>query len=193
MEVEGQPNVEGQNQTDINERLAQLEQTNKRLLDESKKWKERYQQTAEVIESKETEIISKEKDINKRLEMEQKAREKAAKEAAELKYQLLQQNIQNTVSKYAKDVNDIEDLLNQPRYAEILKRGIDKESLSLDEEVAKEYVETVLKSKPYLRKAPDATTVMTSKPSYKQGGAINLDAMTDKEIEQMLFEQYGNK
>jgi hypothetical protein len=35
--------------------------------------------------------------------------------------------------------------------------------------------------------------VMTSKPSYKQGGAINLEAMTDKEIEQMLFEQYGNK
>jgi len=112
-----------------------------------------------------------------------------------MKQKTLQSNIFQTISKYASDVNDIEDLLNQPKYGEILKRGIDADSLSLDEDVAKEYVETVLKAKPYLRRQPEATTMMTRKPSYdpKSGGVKPLDQMSNKEIEETLFKLYGNK
>ena len=182
-------------QDDLAKRLEQLEATNKRLLEESKKYKEKARTYEAEVEKATEESISKEKDLAKVLDAERKRLEKLAKDNKELKQKTLQSNIFQTISKYAQDVNDIEDLLNQPKYGEILKRGIDADSLSLDEEVAKEYVETVLKAKPYLRKQPEATTMMTKKPGYdpKSGGAKSLDQMSSKEIEETLFRLYGNK
>lgn len=180
---------------DLSKRLEQLEATNKRLLEESKKYKEKAKAYESEVEKATEESLSKEKDLSKVLEAERKRLEKLAKENKEMKQKTLQSNIFQTISRYASDVNDIEDLLNQPKYGEILKRGIDADSLSLDDEVAKEYVETVLKAKPYLRKQPEATTMMTKKPSYdpKSGGVKSLDQMSAKEIEETLFKLYGTK
>lgn len=176
-------------------RLEQLEATNRRLLEESKKYKEKAKTYEQEVENATQESLSKEKDLAKVLEAERKRLEKLAKENKEMKQKTLQSNIFQTVAKFATDVNDIEDLLNQPKYGEILKRGIDADSLSLDEEVAKEYVETVLKAKPYLRKQPEATTMMTKKPGYdsKSGAVKPVEQMSAKEIEETLFRLYGNK
>lgn len=180
---------------DLTKRLEQLEATNRRLLEESKKYKEKAKTYEQEVENATQESLSKEKDLAKVLEAERKRLDKLAKENKEMKQKTLQSNIFQTVAKYASDVNDIEDLLNQPKYGEILKRGIDADSLSLDEEVAKEYVETVLKAKPYLRKQPEATTMMTKKPGYdsKTGNIKPVDNMSAKEIEETLFRLYGNK
>lgn len=199
MSDEGQtPQVEKPSQAssdDIAKQLEQLKQTNARLLEESKKYKEKARSYEQEFEKVSEETLSKEKDLAKVLEAERKKLERLAKENKDMKQKTLQSNIFQTVAKYASDVNDIEDLLNQPKYGEILKRGIDADSLSLDEDVAKEYVETVLKAKPYLRKQAEATTLLTKKPSYdpKSGGVKSLDKMDAKEIEETLFRLYGNK
>jgi len=182
-------------ENDLAKRLEQLEATNKRLLEESKKYKEKAKIYESEVEKATEESLSKEKDLSKVLEAERKRLDKLAKENKEMKQKTLQSNIFQTISKYASDVNDIEDLLNQPKYGEILKRGIDADSLSLDEEIAKEYVETVLKAKPYLKKRPEATTMLTKKPGYdpKSGSMKSLDQMTSKEIEETLFKLYGKQ
>lgn len=198
MSDEGQASKTEESKTsgdDLLKRLEQLEATNKRLLEESKKYKEKAKNYESEVERATEESISKEKDLSKVLEAERKRIEKLSSENKSMKQKTLQANIFNTVAKYASDVNDIEDLLNQPKYGEILKRGIDTDSLSLDEEVAKEYVETVLKAKPYLRKQPEATTVMTKKPGFdpNTGKIKSVDSMSAKEIEETLFRLYGNK
>jgi hypothetical protein len=199
MQVEGQAdNQSEQTKTasiDLSSELEKLKATNARLLEESRKYKERAQRIEQEYEQKSEEELSKEKDVNKVLEAERKRVEKLARENKEIKQKTLQANIFNTVSKFARDVNDLEDLLNQPRFADVLKKGIDKDNLTLDEDVAKEYVETVLSAKPYLRKQPEATTVMTKKPRYdgSSTGTKPLDQMSAKEIEETLFSLYGKK
>jgi hypothetical protein len=180
---------------ELAKQLEQLKQTNSRLLEESKKYKEKARTYESEVERATEESISKEKDLSKVLESERKRLEKLMTENKSMKQKTLQANIQNTVARFAGEVNDIEDLLNQPKYGEILKRGIDTDSLTLDEEVAKEYVETVLKAKPYLRKQSEATTVMTKKPGYdpSTGKTKPLDQMNAKEIDETLFRLYGNK
>jgi hypothetical protein len=188
---------QGQSPTaeDLAKQLEQLKQTNSRLLEESKKYKEKARSYESEVERATEESISKEKDLSKVLETERKKLEKLLNENKGMKQKTLQANIQNTVARFAGEVNDIEDLLNQPKYGEILKRGIDTDSLTLDEEVAKEYVEAVLKAKPYLRKQPEATTVMTKKPGYdaSTGKIKSVDKMDQKEIEETLFRLYGTK
>jgi len=198
MQVEGQAsNPEGEKtevKLDLMSEIEQIKATNQRLLEESKKWKERAQKIEQDYELKAEEELSKEKDINKILEAERKRTEKLMKENKEIRQKTLETNIRATVSKFAKDVNDIDDLLNQPKYSDILKRGIDRDSLSLDEEVAKEFVDTVLQAKPYFRKQADVTTFMTKKPGYSGGQATkSVDQMDAKEIEETLFNLYGKK
>lgn len=180
---------------DIAKQLEQLKQTNARLLEESKKYKEKARNYEHEFEKVSEETLGKEKDLAKVLEAERKKLDRLAKENKDMKQKTLQSNIFQTVAKYAIDVIDIDDLLNQPKYGEILKRGIDADSLTLDEETAKEYVETVLKAKPHLKKQPEATTMLTKKPGYdsKSGGIKPLDQMSGKEIEETLFRLYGNK
>lgn len=189
-EQTNQPTLE-----DLQKQFEQLKQTNARLLDESKKYKEKARSYEMEFEKVSEETLSKEKDLTKVLEAERKKLERLAKENKDMKQKTLQSNIYQTIAKYATDVIDVDDLLNQPRYGEILKKGIDADSLSLDEEVAKEYVETVLKAKPHLKKQPEATTLLTKKPAYdpNSGKLKSVDQMDAKEIEQTLFHLYGKK
>lgn len=179
---------------DLAKQLDDLKKTNARLLEESKKYKERAKTIESEVERATEEAMSKEKDVSKLLEAERKRSEKLANDNKSMKQKTLQANIRQSAAKFATDVVDLEDLLNQPKYAEILKRGIDAESLTVDDEVMKEYVEAVLKEKPHFRKQSEATTVMTKKPGYdpKTGNVKPLSQMEPKEIEETLFRLYGN-
>lgn len=181
---------EGEKEVSIEEVLKQKEQTNARLLEESKKWKERARQ---LETEREEQMFTKEKDVNKVLELERKKAEKLANETKKLKQEILQSRIRQAVSKFATNVVDLEDVLNQPKYFDILKRGIDQDELTVDEGCAKEYVETVLKEKPHYIAKPDVTTVMTKKPSFELDKGKDWRSLDTKDLEKLAHELYGKK
>lgn len=190
--VDNKPEVEPKT-IDYDAEIKRLKATNERLLEESKKHKEKYQQVSAEFEKISEETVGKEKDINKILEAERKKAERIANENKKLKAETLNSRIRSAISKFADDVIDLDDLLNQPKFGDILKRGIDVDELSVDEDVMKEYVETVLKAKPHLRKQPEATAMLTKKPGFSATSSKSLDQMTTKEMEELAYKLYGNK
>lgn len=190
--VDNKPEVEPKI-IDFDAEIKRLKATNERLLEESKKHKEKYQQVSAEFEKINEETVGKEKDINKILEAERKKAERIANENKKLKAETLNSRIRSAISKFADDVIDLDDLLNQPKFGDILKKGIDVDELSVDEDVMKEYVETVLKAKPHLRKQPEATAMLTKKPGFSSTSSKSLDQMTTKEMEELAYKLYGNK
>lgn len=177
----------------VEDQLKTLQATNARLLEESKKYKEKSRLSESELERLSEESNGKEKDINKIIDAANKKNEKIANENKKLRSETLNSRIRTVISKYAVGVIDLEDLLNQPKFSEILKKGIDVDELTVDEDVAKSYVEAVLKEKPYLMKQSDATTMMTKKPSFQLEKGKTIDNMTSKELMDMTINLYGKK
>lgn len=190
--VDNTPEVEPK-AIDYAAELEKLKATNERLLEESKKYKEKYRQVEAEFEKINVETVSKEKDVNKILEAERKKAEKIVNENKKLRAETLNSRLRSSISKFADDVIDLDDLLNQPKFSDILKRGIDADELTVDDDVMKEYVETVLKAKPHLRKQPEATAMLTKKPGFSSASSKSLDQMTTKEMEELAYKLYGNK
>lgn len=180
------------NVAELLERMKALESTNARLLEESKQTKQKYQETKSKFEMTEREKLEKEGNYQALLEAERNRLAEIEAESRAMKQKVLKSNIQSTIAKYAGEVHDLEDLLNQSKFSHILKDGIDDNSLTLSEEKAKEYVHEVLKAKPYMRKSTSSTPVLDTKPSYQSGngGTKTLDEMSGSEIEKMLKEKY---
>jgi hypothetical protein len=178
---------------ELAEQLKNAQATNARLLEESKKHKERARLSDSELERLSEETNGKEKDVNKIIDAANKKAEKIANENKKLRSETLNSRIRSVISKYAEGVIDLDDLLNQPKYGDILKKGIDVDELTVDEDIAKSYVEAVLKDKPYLKKQSDATTLLTKRPSFQLEKGKTLASMTTKEIEEMAINLYGNK
>lgn len=178
---EGSKNV-ADNGPDIGElqaQLAALKASNERLLKESKDYKEKYKSTSSEVSKKEEEIALQKGDLQKLLDMERKKVGDVQNENKTMREKILTQEIVRTVGKFAADVVDLEDLLNQPKFEHILKEGIDADNLVVNEEKAKAYVDEVIKAKPYLRKQASQPGVITKKPGTSTSGS------TAKTIAQM--------
>lgn len=190
--VDTNPEVE-QVAIDYKAEYEKSKATNDRLLEESRKNRERAKLADLELQKLSEESNGKEKDISKILEAERKKIDKFASENKKLKAETLNSKIRASISKYAEDVIDLDDLLNQPKFGDILKKGIDVDELTVDDDVMKEYVDTVLKAKPHLRKQPEATTMLTRKPGFSTNTNKSLDQMTTKEMEELAYKLYGNK
>jgi DNA repair exonuclease SbcCD ATPase subunit len=184
---------EGSNQSDkVNDsaelikRIEQLEQSNKRLLEESKGYKEKYKAVSGEISKKEEEIALKQGDLQRLLEIERNKTAERESELNTLREKILAQEIKNTVSKYATDAISLDDVLNQPSFSPVLKEAIDKETLSVNEEKAKEFVEQVRKAKAHLFKTANQPGVVTKKPGQNNGKPKSLSEMNTDEIKAAL-------
>ena len=186
---EGQK-AEGERQSvDVSEvlkRIEVLESTNKRLLDESKNWKNQAIDLKSKFDEAEKIKIEKSGDEKAQLEFERKQREKVEGENKKLKSKTLEDRIRSTVSKYAKDVHSLDDVLNQSQFKDILKNGIDPENLTIDEDAAKDYVNKVLEAKPWLRKNSSQPGVDTTKPSGKKTSGNDYSKLSSKEIADLI-------
>jgi hypothetical protein len=172
--------------TEIQKRLEQLESSYSRVLNESKEHKTKAQEYKAKLEEIEKKGIETSGDVQKQLEYERKEREKIEKEAKALKNKTLDYTIRNTVSKFAKDVHSIDDLLNQPDFTHILRAGIDKENLTVDENAAKEFVNKVTEAKPYLKKHTEQAQVDSSKPKTTNLKDVNIDNLKKGEFKDHL-------
>lgn len=181
---EGQQNV---NVSELMERLKQLESTNARLLDENKKHKSRSRDAMTELEKIQSTTLEKEGDLQKILEAEKRKAEELADRFTSLKAKTIKANMRATVAKFASDVHDIDDLLNQPKYFDLLRTGIDEDSLEVNEEVAKDYVKKVTEAKPWLRKSVQAVGAVTTRPGYSETKAKDISAMTREEYEEHVL------
>lgn len=184
------PKTDGERQTvnvdEVLKRIEQLESTNKRLLDESKSWKNQATELKSKFEEAEKSKVEKSGDQNAQLEYERKQREKIENENKKLKSKTLEDRIRSTVAKYAKDVHSLDDVLNQSQFKEILKNGIDPENLTIDDDAAKDFVNKVLEAKPWLRKNVSQPGVDTTKPSGKKAAGTDLSKLSSKEIADLI-------
>lgn len=174
--------------------IESLKKTNERLLDEDRKRKAAINNYREQLEKQEREKLEKDGNLSKQLEFEKSKRMELEQGYQSLKQKTLKSNIYSAFMKIAQDVNDIDDLLNQPKFSHILKDAIDEESLSVHEEKAKEYVNEVLTAKPWLRKQVQKVGAVTSKPSFiGDGPAKDFKDLPKDELEKLIREKFKQK
>ena len=157
-------NDEGQSQT------KKTDDVNVRLLEESKRNKAKANEyKTQLAELEEFKRLKLEEEGNFKTLLQQANDKLKAKdeESKALRQKTLKGNIVSTITRFANDVVDLEDLLNQPKFKSIIEEGLDEESLSLTDEAAEKYVKSVLEAKPHLRKPGAAiTTHKNGKPVF---------------------------
>jgi hypothetical protein len=183
----GQTTVNAENQGDLKSQLARLEQTNQRLLKESQEHKLKAQKVLEEREQFEQDRLKKEGDLDGYAKRIAEENNKLKSELSGIRSKVLKANIKTKVSKFAGEVHDLDDLLNQSQFKDILQRGINQDDLDVDEAAAQEYVQAVLKNKPWLRKPVGGMGVNTTKPGMNSaasvtGGPKNLSEMSTKDL-----------
>lgn len=178
---------EGQsvNVAEVMKRLEQLEGSYNRVLEESKTHKSKAQEYKSKLEEIEKKGIEASGDVAKQLEFERKSREEKEKENKKLKSSILSQKVRDKVLKYAKDLHDPDDFLNKPKFAHILKAGIDEDSLEVSDDAAKDYANKVLEAYPYLKKNLQQPGVDTTKPNVQKVGK-DLSKLSSKEIAELI-------
>lgn len=179
-------NDEGQPQT------KKTDDVNLRLLEESKRNKakanEYKSQLAELEEFK-RQKLEEEGNYKTLLEQANKKLKDKDEESKSLRQKTLKSNIVSTITRFANDVVDLEDLLNQPKFKSIIEEGLDEESLGLTDEAADKYVKAVLDAKPHLRKTPPVTpTRQNGKPAYvsKEVKEKDTASMTSEELQNYI-------
>lgn len=168
---EGNDNKKGEGNSELDSikaRLAELEASNRRLQDESKTFKTRAQEAEKKLDDLEKEKLEKSGDKDAQLKAERERAEKIAEDNKKLRAKTLQQNIRSVVSKFAGEIHDIDDFMNQHQFSKILQEGIDAENLTVSEDKAKEYVNKVLEAKPWMKKNPPQAEVDATKPNGKE-------------------------
>lgn len=151
------------------EKVNALQKTNERLIDEHRKAKQSNAGYREMIEQVERKKLETDGNLSSQLEYERKKNSELSQAYSEIKQKTLKTNIINTFLKVAPDVNDIDDLLNQPKFSHLLKDAIDEETLSINEEMAQIYKNEVLNAKPWLKKQSPKVGAVTTKPSFIGG------------------------
>lgn len=170
---------------------SQLKSSNERLLSESKDYKTRAGEYRTKLDELERTRVEGGNDINEKLKYEQERSKRASDEVKKYRNTILDSNVRATVAKFAKDVHSLDDVLNQKEFAGILKSAIDPETLSVNEEIAKDYVNKVLAAKPFLKKNIEVPPVNPGKPKGKDvvpQQKNNYSSMSSKEIMKDILE-----
>jgi hypothetical protein len=158
--VEGQENIEQQTEivnaesqeqaqeVDVKAlmaRLEKLENTNERLLNESKQYKTKYQGLRSDVETKQRAQLEESENWKELLEIEKNKAFELETNMKDMKQKVIKSNLTSEVSMYAKDAFNVSDVINNlPK--DILE--IDDENLRVNG--IKDAVEMVRKEKSYL-------------------------------------------
>lgn len=140
--------VEQKQEIDVNalmERLEKLENTNSRLLDESKTNKAKYQNLRSEVEVKEQTKLVESENWKELLEIEKNKGFELQENNKKIKQSVLQKELNYQVARNCPNAFDVSDVIN----------SLPKELLSIDEENLridgiKEAIESVMKTKPHL-------------------------------------------
>lgn len=190
---DGQSAGEGQ---EVNESaqidVQKLIESNKRLLEESVRHKKRAQELEKQRELEELERVNKSGDLQKQLELKNKMLEKMTVDLKATQQKTLESNIKAEFAKYSDLFVSMDDVLNQPKYADILNAGIDRENLTVNGDYVKQYLDSLLNDKPFLKKQTQVVGVVSKKPSSfdPSAGQKSVRDMKPDELKRFILENY---
>lgn len=141
----------------LNDRIEALQK-------ESKEFRAKYTDASSKLEQFETEIANKSGDIAKKLELAEKKAKQLEEENKIKTNKIVDQNIRSIIAGHAKDAHSVDDILNLPEIKKMISGAIDKDSLSINEEIAKEAVAKAFELRPHFKKVVATETVHTDKP-----------------------------
>lgn len=145
-------------------KLEKLEQSNKRLLDESYQYKQKYNGLKSEIEQKQKQSLEEQENFKELYELEKQKSMEASSKAEKLKRQALQKDMHFKVASKATDAYDVSDIIKSlPR--DLLEIDEETESVSGIEEAIKH----VRESKPYLFKKNNGTGFADRRPQGDNG------------------------
>jgi len=169
------------------DRLAQLEATNKRLLDESKTYKTKYQSLKDEADKKENEILTAKEDYKKLLEKEREKSQQLEGKLTKVKSKTLHKSLDIEVSRYAPDAHDLE-LVKQSLPRDVIDAVEQDDDYSVTG--VKEAIEKLKTEKPFLFKAKSIPGMANGKPAAaqpaQQAGPKALKDMSPAQLANLL-------
>lgn len=185
---EGQISIES-----LQKRIDELASQNARLLDESKKYKEQATQFKSKASQIENEVLTKEGDLKKILEKREQELSEANNLMGSMKRKVLMTNIRQKFLQHAQDAHSIDDLMNQPAHFKKLLDATIEDELTVPDEAVKNFVETVYKEKPFLRRVQEQPSTASGKPQMTSNGSTTkeLASMTTSDIEAELKKRFS--
>jgi chromosome segregation ATPase len=194
---QGEGSATGEEKPTIETLMAQVQNLTKmveateaskaRVLSEAKATKEKLGKTASEKEEIQKQLLLKEGDLTKLLEMERTEKATVNAELSELKQKLVKTQIRSVVQEFAPDAIDLDDLLNQTQFSPILKEAVDLETLTVDHDKAKKFVDEVRKAKSHFFKSSSQPGVVTRKPGTQAVASQKaMHEMDSKELEALL-------
>ena len=155
--------VESKKEVDVEslvQRLEQLESTNKRILDESKQYKEKYRSLRTEVEGKEQKQLEDNENWKELLDMEKNKTHGLNEQLQQFKKTALKKELEAQVARKAPDAFDVDDVI----------RSLPKDAISIDEEALTikgidEAISTVRESKHYLFKQDKTSGQTAARPA----------------------------
>jgi myosin heavy subunit len=164
------------------EKLNQLEQTNARLLDESKEYKTKYKGLRTEVESKEKEKLEAQENWKELLEMERNRNFELQEKFKTTKKQTLKQKLNFEVARLAQGAYDINDIITSlPQ--DIIE--IDEENLEIKN--VDQAVAFVKEKKPYLFNSKHSTGMVDGRPKA-ESGHVSFDDLSSIEQDKLFKE-----
>lgn len=128
------------------EQVKQLKSSNERLLNQSKEFKEKYQDANNKLSEAEKAKLEAEGKIQERLEIELKEKSELEQKFKKTQAKVMQEKLRAKALSYAKDAYDIDDILRQTQYQDLIKRDYE----NLEVTGVEEFVSKVRAAKPNL-------------------------------------------
>ena len=131
---------------DLNEQLKKQIEANKRIADESKTWKSKFQDIKSHVDKLQEEKLQNEGKIQELLEMEKKRNQELLEEIRTERTQTVNQKLRTLVRELAPDAHNIDRVLSVVEHKDLLK--LDPETKTV--EGVAEFIAKVRETDPYL-------------------------------------------
>lgn len=165
MEGERQPQAEGQDQkVSVESLMAEIQSlkvSKERILEESKGYKNKFQEASTTLSTIEREKLEKEGKTEEILLNEREEKAKLLDDLSNLKAKTLKANVRSMLSKHAKDAHSIDDLLSLKQASTI---EYDEDSLEPLVDTVSSFVTSVREEKPYLFGSKQIAPMADGKP-----------------------------
>ena len=179
-----QTETQKETKSSVEERLAQLEATNKRLLEESKINKKKYQEEKDKNEQFEVKTLTEKEDYKKLLEKATKRAQELEQKVSGYKVKNLEKTLNYEVSRYAQDAYDLE-LVKQALPRELIDAVEDNDDIQVMG--VKEAIEKVKSEKPFLFKPKTIPGMASAKPAAQNTGSnVDLNKMSPQQLANIL-------
>lgn len=190
---DGNTSEKSQNANDLVTEIERLKSTNERLLQESSKYKTRKEELntyKEQLEEYKRKELEQKGNFQEMLEMERNKCMELEQVLENKNKNLMKSNIFNAVSNYAKDAHDVNDLLAQREYSNMIE--VDEETLEPNMESIHKFVDSLKENKKYLFKGNKVASMADTKPSVERPTDKPISQMTEAEKRDYLKSQLGS-